>query len=261
MASRGLIVNSIVPLRRDPDDRSEMESQLLFGETFRILDKHYQWRYIRNDYDDYEGWIDEKAFVRISDATHKRINKETPWYVTEPAEPLPLADGSLQYLPLGSRLPLYDEKNRLFLYGNRQLTVPFEPAKAEMKRDDLFALARKYLNAPYLWGGMTPFGIDCSGFTQMLFKITGLYKLPRNASDQAKHGERIDYDARRPGDLAFFVNDKGKIHHVGLVWFDGLIMHAHGKVRPDTLLPEGIYNAERDEITHTLVLITRLRVE
>jgi hypothetical protein len=256
--NKGMITNSIVPLRHSPDDRSEMETQLLFGETFRILEKRNQWRKIRNDFDGYEGWIDEKAFETIPEETYDKLTSATAFYVADVISILTLPDGTRQHLPAGSLLPFFNPGKKTIIINGKKFL--FEGQAVTGNRDDgfFFELIEKYRNAPYLWGGTTPFGIDCSGLTQMVYKISGRYRLPRNASQQAKEGKRIDFERRKPGDLAFFVNEKGNIHHVGIVWFDGKIIHAHGKVRLDELHPSGIYNYESGRFTHDLVLIKRL---
>ncbi len=251
---RGIITNAIVPLRAEPDDRSEMESQLLFGETFEILDRQNQWLRVRNDYDRYEGWIDEKTFV----PAHK-TNGRTGHYVSAPHAVIRLPDVTLMHLTAGAFLPGYNPGAKSFQIED--LNFQLENGKTvtgKQNLDFLLQLAGTYLNAPYLWGGMTPFGIDCSGFTQMLFKISGLYRLSRNASQQAHEGVLVDFKDRQPGDLAFFVNPAGKIHHVGLVWPDGKIMHAHGQVRIDRLDVDGIFNEEKQELTHYLAAIKRI---
>ncbi len=255
---KGLIINSIVPLRHDPDDRSEMESQLLFGDTFDILQKRNQWRFIRNDFDAYEGWIDEKSFIKISDEQTDQLLSATDFYVADVVAYFKTEDGTKQYLPMGSRLPAYRSDSKSFRLNNDEYFIDTEVCAGRVDDEIFFRLIDRYRHAPYLWGGMTPFGIDCSGLTQMVYKISGRYRLPRNASQQAKHGKRISFDERQPGDLAFFVNDEGHIHHVGIVWFDNGIIHAHGQVRLDDLEPDGIYNKSTGNHTHTLVLIKRL---
>jgi cell wall-associated NlpC family hydrolase len=254
----GLIINSIVPLRRFPEDPSEMETQLLFGETFTLIDKKNQWRKIRNDFDGYEGWIDEKCFIPLTKTERQKIKSATGYYVADMAAPFLLPDGTTQWLVKGSRLFFFNTGTGIMQFKDIKGRLKGNTVHGKQSGDFFFRTAESYLNAPYLWGGVTPFGIDCSGLTQMLFKISGRYNLPRNASQQAQHGERIDFADRQPGDLAFFVNEKGKIHHVGIVWFDGKILHAHGKVRIDELHPEGIFNRHLNRITHTLVLIKRI---
>ena len=115
-----------------------------------------------------------------------------------------------------------------------------------------------FLNAPYLWGGKTPFGVDCSGFTQMVYKLNG-YKLMRDASQQSKQGEALSFiEESEPGDLAFFDNEEGNIIHVGIIMDDNYIIHASGKVRIDRLDHLGIYNAEINKHTHKLRVIKKI---
>ena len=124
-------------------------------------------------------------------------------------------------------------------------------------KGNLIPTAFMYLNAPYLWGGKTPFGIDCSGLTQMVYKLNG-YKLPRDASQQATEGEPLSFiEESEPGDLAFFDNDEGNIIHVGLIMENNYIIHASGKVRIDRLDHLGIYNAETNRHTHKLRVIKK----
>jgi gamma-D-glutamyl-L-lysine dipeptidyl-peptidase len=114
------------------------------------------------------------------------------------------------------------------------------------------------LNSPYLWGGKTPFGIDCSGFTQMAYKLAGI-KLRRDAWQQAEQGHTINLlEETEPGDLAFFDNDEGNIVHVGIILRDHKIIHAAGKVRIDSIDHYGINNKELKKYTHKLRLIKRM---
>ena len=125
-------------------------------------------------------------------------------------------------------------------------------------KSELINTAYMYLNAPYLWGGKTLFGIDCSGFTQMVYKLNG-YKLLRDASQQASQGEVLSFiEESEPGDLAFFDNEEGKIIHVGIMLENNYIIHASGKVRIDRLDHLGIYNAELNRHTHRLRVIKKI---
>jgi cell wall-associated NlpC family hydrolase len=125
-------------------------------------------------------------------------------------------------------------------------------------KSDLINTAYMYLNAPYLWGGKSVFGIDCSGFTQMVYKLNG-YKLLRDAAQQASQGEVLSFiEESEPGDLAFFDNEEGKIIHVGIMLENNYIIHASGKVRIDRLDHLGIYNAELNRHTHRLRVIKKI---
>ena len=125
-------------------------------------------------------------------------------------------------------------------------------------KNNIIKTAFLYMNAPYLWGGKTPLGIDCSGFTQMVYRING-YKLLRDASQQAAQGEALSFiEESEPGDLAFFDDEEGKIVHVGIILKENYIIHAHGKVRIDRLDHSGIYNVEKRKHTHKLRVIKKI---
>jgi cell wall-associated NlpC family hydrolase len=113
------------------------------------------------------------------------------------------------------------------------------------------------LNTPYLWGGKSPFGIDCSGFTQVVFK-TGGHKLPRDSSQQILKGKEIGLEDRRGGDLAFFTNTEGKMNHVGILMDENRIIHASGKVRIDEFDEKGIRNVEKNAYTHHFYKLKRI---
>ena len=115
-----------------------------------------------------------------------------------------------------------------------------------------------FLNSPYLWGGRTPFGIDCSGFVQIAARLSGI-SLPRDTQEQAEEGEIINLISEaKPGDLAFFDNIDGRIIHVGIILENGQIIHASGKVRIDTIDHQGIFNEESKKYSHQLRVIKRI---
>ena len=129
------------------------------------------------------------------------------------------------------------------------------PTRGRDLSESIVNCAKEFLNVPYLWGGKSFFGIDCSGFTQIIYKIHGI-KIPRDAYQQAEIGDALTFiEEAKPGDLAFFENKEGRIHHVGIILADQKIIHAHGKVRIDSLDSTGIFNKDQNKHTHKLRFI------
>lgn len=253
----GICRLSTVPLRREPKDSAEMISQLLFGEHYRVLEQSEdsQWLKIQNGYDQYEGWLDLKQHSQISREYFDQINNSEYKIATDLFSRM-LFKRQLIHVVLGSVLPLLN--NPLF-QTEEQLAFNGEAKSLHQKwtADLMIGLAKKYLNAPYLWGGRSPFGIDCSGFTQVVFRVAG-YKLPRDSKDQINVGREVELDEAIQGDLAFFTNKAGKMNHVGILLKDGEIIHASGKVRIDKLDKEGIFNTDNNKYTHQLFKIKRV---
>jgi hypothetical protein len=245
---------AIIPLRAEPSDRSEIVSQVLFGEHFEILETQNQWAKIKLNYDNYEGWVDSKQYQIISEKNFNELSKEAIILNSDLVEYITNSSNLLLPIPLGASLS--------FLNHSEINTDSFEFEGLKVSgikpKTNLIATAYLYLNAPYLWGGKTPFGIDCSGFTQMVYKLNG-YHLLRDASQQASQGEPLSFiEESEPGDLAFFDNEEGKIIHVGILMENNYIIHASGKVRIDRLDHLGIYNAEQNRHTHRLRVIKKI---
>lgn len=252
----GICNLSIVPLRIEPNNSSEMISQLLFGEYFKILEIRKEWSKIRIAYDNYEGWVDNKQYEKIAKEIFDKLENSTPILAAELIDFATDKEQNLITVSMGSSLPFYNNKNLLINTNNFQ----YEGAIISQKlpKELIIETAFKYLNAPYLWGGKTPFGIDCSGFTQMVYKLCG-YKLLRNASQQASQGEVLSFiEESEPGDLAFFDNNEGIITHVGIIMPDNYIIHAYGKVRVDRLDHSGIFNINSHKHTHKLRVIKKI---
>jgi hypothetical protein len=250
----GICNLAIIPLRFEPSDRSEIVSQVLFGEHFEILEQLKQWSRIKMQYDDYEGWIDSKQLQLISESSFNQLSKDAIILNADLIEYTTAPNNLLIPIPLGSSVS--------FLNYNDINTSNFDFEGTKISgikpKECLINTAFLYLNAPYLWGGKTPFGIDCSGFTQMVYKLNG-YKLLRDASQQATQGEALSFiEESEPGDLAFFDNEDGNITHVGIIMEDNYIIHASGKVRIDRLDHLGIYNAEINKHTHKLRVIKKI---
>jgi gamma-D-glutamyl-L-lysine dipeptidyl-peptidase len=250
----GICNLSIIPLRIEPNDRSEIVSQVLFGEHFEIIEKVNQWARIKLHYDDYEGWIDSKQYQLISEENYARLSKEAIILNSDLVEYITAANNALIPITIGASLSFLNHSDiNCENYEFEGLKVSGEKLKS-----NIVTTSYMYLNAPYLWGGKTPFGIDCSGFTQMVYKLNG-YKLLRDAFQQSSQGEVLSFiEESEPGDLAFFDNEEGKIIHVGIILENNYIIHASGKVRIDRLDHLGIYNADLNRHTHRLRVIKKI---
>ncbi|MBR9846435.1 MAG: C40 family peptidase [Algicola sp.] len=245
----GICNLSIVPLRVEPSDTCELVSQVLYGEIFKVLEQRKSWSRIRLAYDKYEGWIDNKQYIEITEDTYKSIKSERHLLSNDLIEYVADENKQLTTIPLGASLNGLDFLKHTF----EGRTISTKQPKA-----NLIKTAFTYLNAPYLWGGKTPFGIDCSGFTQMVYKLNG-YHLLRDASQQATQGIALSFiEESEPGDLAFFDNNEGQITHVGIIMENNYIIHAHGKVRIDRLDHSGIYNIDKNIHTHKLRVIKKI---
>jgi len=248
-------LNSI-PLRHEASDASEMVSQILFGEHFTVLEIKKQWLYVKLAFDGYRGWIDSKQVTEISKENFELLQHATPYFLKELINFITTSDEKLIPLSIGATLPNY--KDNHFNINDDFFRIKAKVAAYKLNKKAVIETAFMYLDAPYLWGGKTPFGIDCSGFTQMVYKMNG-YKLFRDASQQAKQGEVLSFiEESEPGDLAFFDNNEGNITHVGIILANNYIIHASGKVRLDRLDQSGIYNEETNRHTHKLRMIKRM---
>jgi hypothetical protein len=250
----GICNLAIVPVRLEANHRSEMVTQLLFGEHFEIIEKTKGWLKIKIQFDNYEGWIDEKQFQPISDTDFELLSSKGIILNADLIEYITGKDNLLFPIPLGASLSFLD------IPQINTSEFSFEGLKASGKnpKTEILKTAFMYLNTPYLWGGKTPFGIDCSGFVQMVYKLNG-YKLFRDAYQQATQGEVLSFiEEAEAGDLAFFDNEEGKITHVGILMNDNYIIHAHGNVRIDRLDHLGIMNVDTKRHTHKLRVIKKI---
>jgi gamma-D-glutamyl-L-lysine dipeptidyl-peptidase len=248
---------SVIPVRRSASDKSEMISQILFGEMVEVLETRGAWARIRCSWDNYIGWVDSKQMKSITqDEFHLyRLNHACSIELVQPAA------GNGYYLPItiGANLPNFDGlrfslNGSSFQFSGQAIT----PSDIEPSAEMLLKMARRYLYAPYVWGGRSPFGIDCSGLTQVLYKLIGI-SIPRDSSDQVEEGQLVDFiEQAQEGDLAFFENRKGQISHVGIIMPDNQIIHASGQVRIDKIDHYGIYNVDTKKYSHRLRVIKRI---
>jgi len=252
----GICNLSAIPLRIEPNDRSEMVSQILFGEHFKVIDKSKQWRKVRLSFDKYEGWIDVKQYLEITKEYYQRLDKETTTVSSQLVDFISGKKNELIPIVLGSTLPFL--KNNRFKLAGKEYNFEGQVTAKKGTKNDIIKTTFLYSNTPYLWGGKTPFGIDCSGFTQMVYKINGI-RLLRDASQQASQGEVLSFiEESEPGDLAFFDNKEGEITHVGIIMANNYIIHASGQVRIDRLDQSGIFNEKLKKHTHKLRVIKKI---
>jgi gamma-D-glutamyl-L-lysine dipeptidyl-peptidase len=255
----GICAYNLVAVRAESSDKSEMVTQLLFGDSYKVLkeSENGKWLLIEILEDDYQGWIDKKLHTAVLDTfmadferLPKQICSEMVGYIGNTEVLMPIFFGS--YLPLFDSESVYLNNNRLTFKGQSK-TID-----KQMSKPNFTDTAKSFLNTPYLWGGKSHAGIDCSGFVQMVFRSQGI-KLKRDAWQQASMGESVEnIEKAESCDLAFFSNDSGKVTHVGIMLSKTEIIHAHGKVRIDQINNQGIINGDTGLYSHTLSGIRRI---
>lgn len=225
---RGIV--SVAALRAEPSHRSEMTSQLLYGETVDLMEQEGNFIFVKMHFDGYAGWVHQSQILKLSPG----VSGDCPIHLLR--EPYLLHDGML--LSAGSEIAGL--------------------AESDSRNTDVAQTACRFLNVPYLWSGRSFFGVDCSGFVQLVYKLHGI-ALPREAQQQSAVGQVLSFvEESGPGDLAFFEDGEGAITHVGLMLDGHKIIHAYGKVRTDELDSTGIYNHEEKRHTHRLRFLRTL---
>jgi len=249
---------SVMPVRAEASHRSEQVSQVLFGERVEVLAKEKDWLHIRCEWDEYEGWVKEGQVVYV---LYKEYRKPLAHYSAAPTDVIQVEHGQF---PLSPGSSLFLLKKRRMTWGKREFD--FKGKKLPVKLAAATALhvnaySKLFIGVPYQWGGRSIMGLDCSGLTQVVFKMMNI-RIPRDASQQAETGETVDFlQEARCGDLAFFDNAEGRINHVGILLNDHTIIHAtdtSGRVVIDPIDNGGIISRQLRMRTHNLRLIKRL---
>ena len=258
MVGFGVCRLSLIPIRSESDHRSQMVSQLLFGEHYSVTEyqEDGKWLLISNGYDKYEGWIQIEQHHEITGDYFEQIQYSDYKICTDLFASILFNKHNVNIL-IGSILPI--SVNELFKM-EEQLAFNGESKSLSqrMNFDYVKQTALKFAGAPYLWGGRSPLGIDCSGFIQLVFRIAG-YFLPRDSTQQILHGELVpEITQVEGGDLVFFVDDNEKVDHVGLVLDNSEIIHASGHVRIDTMTEDGIVHSGYQRLTHKLHSVKRI---
>ena len=216
------IAAPVSALRPRPEASAGIDTELLFGETVQVLDRADGWAWVKADFDSYVGYLREEALEADGAATHIVAVPRTFAY-SGPDLRTPAAFA----LSMGSRLIIVGESETrgtryLTLAGGQSVVAGHCLPVGTAASDDYVAIAIRFLETPYLWGGRSGFGIDCSALVQLSMMMTGR-KAPRDSDMQAAGlGTPIDRGELRRGDLVFW---KG---HVALMEDEKTIIHANG---------------------------------
>ncbi|MCK9206380.1 MAG: C40 family peptidase [Salinivirgaceae bacterium] len=258
MKKTGISIYTLIAVRSNPSERAEMVTQLLFGETFIIEEEFGNWARIISLTDHYEGWIDRKLVTYLNEEELNLLSVKTPIKSS-----LPLSVVTLNHQPFhqplvaGSILPISGNGYK-FTLSEKTFSITQIPERIAPSGENIIKLAQQFINAPYLWGGKSILGMDCSGLTQLVYGITDV-QLPRDASKQIATGKPVNFVGEsKPGDLAFFDNENGDIVHVGIIMDTQHIIHASGSVRVDSIDHQGIFNQETNRYSHKLRIIKRI---
>ncbi len=256
-----IVLTPLVPVRDEASERSEMVTQLVFGDLLTIVGIDGEWVHVENSFDNYRGWVTGKMLTSLSKEEYEELVSTKPSLVRLPIIDIKEKNQNMPIrVSIGATLPGYDSASQQMRVAGRVFTVKntsvYKTDKTLVK--DILRTASYFINTPYLWGGKSIMGIDCSGFVQIVYRLHNI-DLPRDASQQINRGDAIDnFEDIRPGDLAFFHNEKGSVVHVGIVHTPKQIIHSSGDVHIDKLTEEGIWNERLNKYTHHNVVFRRI---
>jgi gamma-D-glutamyl-L-lysine dipeptidyl-peptidase len=253
---------SIIPVRKEPSEQSEMITQILYGEHFIVYEVILGWAHIRQSFDGSEGWVDLKMITPLAEKTYQKIEHASSAVTTDIFNIIPINKEQTMMIVAGSTLPCWRPNLKEFTLQHQVFrhsgNVEYRQQKHINIRKLIIDQALKYYNAPYLWGGRSPLGIDCSGLSQIIYKMAGIV-LPREANQQVHCGKALSFvEETKPGDLAFFDNNEGQIIHVGIIWEKNKIIHASGQVRIDNVDQFGIFNVDTKRYTHQMRVMKQI---
>lgn len=254
MIKYGISEQSVIPVRQEPSERAEMITQILFGETFQILEETVKWSSVKLTNDNYIGWIDHKTITHITEEYFNQLKSETQFVLPNVLIHVLTHTSEQMILPAGSTLPGFSKEDQTFAIQENRYYVQDNITGSH----EINVLTKQFLNCPYIWGGKNPFGIDCSGFVQVIYYILGKH-LPRDAHQQVNKGTAVNFISDvQSGDLAFFDDSEGNIVHVGIILNPKEIIHASGKIRIDHIDQQGIFSQDIKKYTHRLRVIKRI---
>jgi gamma-D-glutamyl-L-lysine dipeptidyl-peptidase len=255
MNNTALCIVPVAPIRKEPRQEAEITSQLLFGEAVELISNHGEWVEVICTYDGYAGFCmrNQLTDVDATIAMQDQVPLVNTWSGVIFVNEAPM------HVPLGSAVPgLQSGESVWGSYRIKSSSKLVMEGAYVYDEEGIRAVAFQFLNTAYLWGGRSVFGVDCSGFVQVVMRFFGKH-LPRDAAHQSLLGEDVGFlTEARCGDLAFFDNEEGKIIHVGLLLNDREILHAAGRVRIDTIDTAGIINRDNFQRTHKLRVVKRL---